>query len=151
MYQRILVPLDGSDTAQLGLEQAISLAQPLKARLLLLYVLDDLAWLVEVSAFADSRQLHEDLERHANDLLNNARRMAADRDVEAQVLVRRTSGQRIAEAIVAEVRRNDCDLVVMGTHGRKGINRLVLGSEAMGVAQTSPVPVLLVREAQPQG
>lgn len=151
MYQRILVPLDGSDTAQLGLEQAIALAQPLKARLLLLYVLDDLAWLVEVSAFADSRQLHEDLERHANDLLNNARRMAADRDVEAQVLVRRTSGQRIAEAIVAEVRRNDCDLVVMGTHGRKGINRLVLGSEAMGVAQTSPVPVLLVREAQPQG
>lgn len=151
MYQRILVPLDGSDTAQLGLEQAIALAQPLKARLLLLYVLDDLAWLVEVSAFADSRQLHEDLERHANDLLNKARRMAADRDVEAQVLVRRTSGQRIAEAIVAEVRRNDCDLVVMGTHGRKGINRLVLGSEAMGVAQTSPVPVLLVREAQPQG
>ena len=151
MYQRILVPLDGSDTAQLGLEQAISLAQPLKARLLLLYVLDDLAWLVEVSAFADSRQLHEDLERHANDLLNNARRMAADRDVAAQVLVRRTSGQGIAEAIVAEVRRNDCDLVVMGTHGRKGINRLVLGSEAMGVAQTSPVPVLLVREAQPQG
>jgi nucleotide-binding universal stress UspA family protein len=147
MYQRILVPLDGSDTARLGLQEAIALAQPLKARLLLLTVLDDLAWLVEMSAFADSRQLHEDLERHAHDLLAGARAQAAEHDVEAQVLIRRSSGQRTAEAIVAEVRRNDCDLVVMGTHGRKGLDRLVLGSEAMGVVQTSPVPVLLVRSS----
>lgn len=150
MYKRILVPLDGSDTSQLGLQEAIALAQPLKARLLLLHVIDDLTWLVEMSAVVDSRELHADMERHAERLLTRARAAAAAQDVEADVLTRRVSGQRLADIVVAEARARDCDLIVMGTHGRRGVDRLLLGSDAMAVVQTSPVPVLLVRTAQPQ-
>ena len=149
MYKRILVPLDGSDTAQLGLAEAIGIAQPLKARLLLLQVVDDLAWLVEMSAVANSAQLHREVRRYADEVLAKAKAAAA-KDVEAETIVRETVGGRPADAIVDEARKQGCDLIVMGTHGRKGLSRMVLGSDAMAVVQASPVPVLLVRTAQPQ-
>jgi nucleotide-binding universal stress UspA family protein len=149
MYKRILVPLDGSDTAQLGLAEAIAIARPLKARLLLLQVVDDLAWLVEMSAVANSQQMHREVRRYADEVLAKARQAATEKDIEAETIVRETVGSRPADAIVDEARKQGCDLIVMGTHGRKGISRLVLGSDAMAVAQSSPVPVLLVRTAQP--
>ena len=150
MYKRILVPLDGTSTSEFGLQEAIALAQPLRARLLLLHVLDDLTYLVEMAAIADTSELHAKLERSAHELLSRARHAAADHDVQAQAVIRRTSGRRIGDVIVEEARTEACDVIVMGTHGRRGVDRLLLGSEAMRVAQTSPVPVLLVRSAQPQ-
>jgi nucleotide-binding universal stress UspA family protein len=149
MYKRILVPLDGSDTAQRGLAEAIRLAQPLKAKLLLLQVLDDLGWLVEMSAVANSREMHREVRAYAEQVLAKAKQAAATKDVQAETIVREVVGVRAAEAIVDEARQQGCDLIVMGTHGRKGLGRLVLGSDAMAVVQSSPVPVLLVRTAQP--
>jgi len=149
MYKRILVPLDGSDTAQLGLTEAIELAQPLKAKLFLLQIVDDLGWLVEMSAFANSGEMHREVLEYADRVLAKAKQAAAAKDVEAETIVREVVGRRPAEAIVDEARKQSCDLIVMGTHGRKGLSRMVLGSDAMATVQSSPVPVLLVRTKQP--
>jgi nucleotide-binding universal stress UspA family protein len=148
MYKRILVPLDGSDTAQLGLAEAIGIAQPLKARLLLLQVVDDLAWLVEMSAVANSAQLHREVRHYAEEVLAKAKAAATAKDVEADSIVRETVGGRPADAIVDEACKQGCDLIVMGTHGRKGLSRMVLGSDAAAVVQASSVPVLLVRSVR---
>ena len=59
--------------------------------------------------------------------------------------MRETLDNRAASAIVAAARDAGCDLIVMGTHGRRGASHLVLGSDAEAVLKTSPVPVLLVR------
>jgi nucleotide-binding universal stress UspA family protein len=150
MYQRILVPLDGSEAAGLGLAEAIRLAQPLKARLVLLSVVDDPAWLAEMSAVASSDKLRREIRRYADEVLAKAKQAAAAADVEAQTIVREAIGKRPADAIVDEARQQGCELIVMGTHGRKGLSRMVLGSDAMAVVQNASVPVLLVRTPQPQ-
>ncbi len=61
-----------------------------------------------------------------------------------------TAGRRVPGAIVEEARRWGADLIVVGTHGRRGLDRLLLGSVAEGVARMSPVSVLLVRGASPE-
>jgi nucleotide-binding universal stress UspA family protein len=65
--------------------------------------------------------------------------------VPAEVHLRDVRSGRVAEVIVDEVVKLKCDLVVIGTHGRRGFNRLVVGSDAEAVMRASPVPVLLVR------
>jgi nucleotide-binding universal stress UspA family protein len=60
-------------------------------------------------------------------------------------------GGRVADAIVEEARRSRCDLIVIGTHGRRGVSRAMLGSDAENVVRSSPVPVLLVRARAPAG
>ncbi|HEX9721328.1 MAG TPA: universal stress protein, partial [Ramlibacter sp.] len=65
--------------------------------------------------------------------------------VHCETLLREVTGKRIADVIVEQAQQHACDLIVMGTHGRKGFTRLTLGSAAEGVARSSPVPVLLVR------
>ncbi|UUX95033.1 universal stress protein [Aquabacterium sp. J223] len=150
MHQRILVPVDGSQTAELGLAEAIAIAQPMKARLLLLSVVNDLDWLVEGAAIASSAEAHQEVLRYAENVVEKARQTAAARDVQAETSVRETTDRRAADTIVDEARRSKCDLIVMGTHGRRGLGRLVLGSDAMAVVQASPVPVMLVRTAPPR-
>lgn len=148
MVQRILVPLDGSETAKLGLAEAIALAKPLQASLVLMTVVDD-AWLVEMASLSNTETLRSEARRFAEELLAQAKANTALHDLQVSTVVREVIGARPAEAIVEVVRAERCDLIVMGTHGRKGIGRLVLGSEATAVVQASPVPVLLVRTARP--
>ena len=59
-------------------------------------------------------------------------------------------GKRIADVVIEQVAQHNCDLIVMGTHGRRGLSRFALGSAAAGVARASPVPVLLVRLEEPK-
>lgn len=151
LYPRILVPLDGGDTAELGLAEAIDIARTCKSRLLLLHVIDDLAWLVEMSAVANSETLHRELRQYADTLLAKARQTAVEHGVEADTIVREKVGGRPADAIVDEAGKQRCNLIVMGTHGRRGLRRMVLGSDAAAVVAASPVPVLLVRSAPPHG
>lgn len=143
MYRRILVPIDGSPTSQRGLKEAIGLAGALKARLVLLHVVVDLQWLIEGASVANYDQMREQLGRAAHNLLDAARREAAAQDVEADTVVREQLRGRAAETIVVEAIDQGCDLIVMGTHGRRGFGRLVLGSDAAAVMHDARVPVLL--------
>ena len=151
MYREILVPLDGSITADAGLHEAIRLAAAVKARLLLLYVMLDVPVLEEFSAAVISGEVHARLSQQGRALLERAQREATERGVEAQTLLHDTNTGAVADSLQAEVGRHGCDLIVMGTHGRRGIRRLTLGSDAELVLRGSPVPVLLVRHDDKAG
>ena len=145
MYDRILVPVDGSDCAQRGLTQAIGLAHQLGSRLDLLYVVNEDPGLVGLAIVVDFEQLRAALQRDGEHVLQRAREAAAAQDVPADVHMSVVTRGRVGPAILAEAKSLGCDLIVMGTHGRRGFSHAVLGSDAELVARQASVPVLLVR------
>ncbi|MDH4479075.1 MAG: universal stress protein [Rhodoferax sp.] len=147
MYQKILVPLDGSPTSDHGLRVALELAndQKEKARLVLLHVVDDFSMLVEMSAVANYQQMLDGLRRYGQELLTQAKNTAQALGIDADVVSREVTQQSIADVILEEARSVSCDLIVMGTHGRRGVRRMTMGSDAEQVVRSSLVPVLLVR------
>ena len=147
MFQRILVPIDDSAAAARGLREAIALAAAQQARLLVLHVVDDFGRLVESPSAAVYLDFLKHLRQRGLALLAQARRDAEAAGVHCETLMREITRERIADVIVAQARQHHCDLVVLGTHGRRGLERLALGSESEEVVRTSPVPVLLVRES----
>jgi nucleotide-binding universal stress UspA family protein len=149
MYHRILVPLDGSATAERGLREAIGLAAEQKARLSLLHVADNFPMLMEMSSVTSYQEMLNELRRYGEDVLAKAKRAAAEAGVQADTLLREVTQGRIADVIIDEAKKTGCGLIVMGTHGRRGFSRLTLGSEAERVVRSSTVPVLLVRLDEP--
>jgi nucleotide-binding universal stress UspA family protein len=146
MYQHILVPLDGSATAERGLSEAVRLAAEQKGKLRLLHVIDDFPMLVEMSAVSSFEASMQKMREYGEKILDNARKAAAEAGVQADAVLREVTQGKIADVVVDEARSSGCDLVVMGTHGRRGFRRLALGSDADLVVRSSPVPVLLVRQ-----
>ncbi len=147
MYKRILVPIDGSDTARRGLKEAIALATQLKATLRLLHVTSDFPVMLEMSNTLNFDKYREGMHQYGREQLENARTLAQGLGLEVETQLRDLKGGRVADAIVDEAASAGCDLIVIGTHGRRGVNRALLGSDAESVLRASPVPVLLVRAA----
>ena len=150
MYQRILVPVDGSPTAERGLREAITLATGQQTRLLFLHVVDDYATMSEITSAAGYDDMLRGLRQYGLDLLAKAKRAADAASLHSETLMREVTGKRVADVIIEQVAQHHCDLVVMGTHGRRGFSRIAMGSVAEGVARTGPVPVLLVRLDEPK-
>jgi len=146
VYQRILVPIDGSTAAERGLHEALALAAEHGARLHLLHVVDNPPMRVEMSATTSAEELRANRQRHGKRLLAEARRVAARAGTPADTALREVARTRLADAIVEEAVACGCDLIVMGTPRRRGFDRLTFGSGAALVARLSPVPVLLVHE-----
>lgn len=148
MYKRILAPIDGSDAAQRGIDEAIALALDQRAALHFVYVIDGSMAAIDPSAFLAYDELQGALRTTGKNVLAKAQQRAAERGVEATTMLRETTSHRAASAVVAEVKKAESDVIVMGTHGRRGFSHLVLGSVAEEVIKTSPVPVLLVRPVE---
>ncbi|MCC7484315.1 MAG: universal stress protein [Burkholderiales bacterium] len=148
MFKRILVPLDGSATAELGLRTAIRMARRNGGTLLLLHVVDE-SMLALTGDYAGGAYL----DRMITDLRDSGRRLVARAAAAARkqgvtartVLVENVAPRRVSDVIVGEARKRKADLIVIGTHGRRGIRRVVMGSDAEEVVRNTPVPVLLVR------
>ncbi|HUW76197.1 MAG TPA: universal stress protein [Gallionella sp.] len=144
MYQRILAAVDDSPASDLALREAIGLAKDQHAKLRIVYVVDKIA-------IYDSTQLSPEVEKTWNDIgrgiLDKARRSARAGGIEAEIKLLETEvpGTRMAEAILAEAGAWPADLVVAGTHGRTGLDHLLMGSVAEGIVRGCPVPILLVR------
>lgn len=151
MIQRILVPLDGSGPSQRGLQEAVSLARALGARLVLLHVVDDFPPHLELAPAAAYREALQRLRQRGQALLDQAAEHAAAVGVGTESLLQEVGAQTVGDAIVQQVRACRCDLIVMGTHGRRGLQRVAMGSDAELVLRTSPVPVLLVRHGDAAG
>lgn len=149
MYKNILVPIDGSPTAQRGLHEAIALAHTLAARLNLLFVLDAFPLKVDITSAYSFEPVRENMKQYGENVLAKAKRLATDQGVRAEGLLRETTHGRVADVVLDQARELHCDLIVMGTHGRRGFNHLVLGSDAELVVRGSAVPVLLVRQSEP--
>ena len=146
MYSRILVPIDGSPTSQRGLDEALALAHKLVARLHLLNVVDARLLIAEVSAYAPPDQLLADWRAAGERLVAEATKRALNKEISADSSVRCDPGLRVCDVIVQEAKDWGAELIVMGTHGRRGLRRIALGSDAEMVLRDSTVPVLLVRD-----
>ncbi len=146
MYDRILVPIDGSPTSERALAEAAGLARLCAARLRLVHVMDPL---VHVTGFERPevyvREIEPALRRAAHEMLAKARDSVAGPHVEVETELVDSGAQRVSDAILEAARAWPADLIVIGTHGRRGVDRVLMGSDAEQVARRSPVPVLLVR------
>ena len=152
MFKRILVAVDGTSTSNRGLVAAIALAKEQGATLHVLHVIDDMAIVPMfdtagyVPGYFDS--MVASLRESGRKILSRAQTLAAKRGVNAQQKMLETRGQGVANAILQHARSVRADLIVMGTHGRRGMRRLVMGSDAEGVLREATVPVLLVRSPE---
>ncbi|MFC6757756.1 MULTISPECIES: universal stress protein [Haloarcula] len=138
MYDRILVPTDGSPSMQSVVDHAVELATVHDAVLHGLYVLDTGSFAtlpVESTWDGVTEMLREEGELALSEFTERA----GDARVETAIRDGNPSGE-----IVEYAREHDCDTIVMGTHGRGGIDRLLLGSVAERVVRAAPVPVVTV-------
>ena len=147
MYERILVPVDGSETSRRGLEEAIKISKALGGQLRLVHIVDDSALAMNPEAGIAAAPLVEDFAEGGKEILENARKLVDAQGISAEVVLHENFTGRIADLIVDEARKWGADLIVMGTHARGGIKHAVLGSDAEAVLHGADVPVLLVRSA----
>ncbi|HUN92278.1 MAG TPA: universal stress protein [Burkholderiaceae bacterium] len=146
MYQRILVPIDGSAPAKLALDEAIKLARSTKGRVLLLHVAQIPVGLdFGAGMAAGSDVVFQALAEAGKDALKNAQQAAEAAGVPVETRLAGPEIGAIAPSIVEAAEDWKADLLVMGTHGRRGLDHLMLGSVAERVLRTTPVPVLMVR------
>jgi len=144
-YSTILVPVDGSATANRGLQEAIRLAAATGASLRILNVVDARLLVTQVSEHASPKALIAAWTADGQRLVDQAIAAAREQGVTAGGAVHYDPGLRVCDQILDEQKRVSAQLIVMGTHGRSGLRRVALGSEAELVLRASAVPVLLVR------
>lgn len=139
MYDRILVPTDGSAGGERAIRHAIELAAAHDASLYAIYVVNTASYggLPMETSWEGVRDVLTD---EGNAALDRVDDLAGERLAKASIVDGSPAGR-----IVAFADEHDCDLIVMGTHGRSGVDRLLLGSVAERVVRTSTVPVLTVR------
>lgn len=146
MYKRILVAVDGSSTSDLALQEATKLARTQEAKLRILHVVDEVTFNWDTE-FAYLNEIQAALTKSGEEILRKAQTVAQETGVQADTKLAEIVqfGRRIANVIVEEADNWPADLIVIGTHGRRGFSHLLLGSVAEDVVRISPKPVLLIR------
>lgn len=148
MYERILVPVDGSSTSKRGLDEALQIAARLGSRIRIVHVVDDASLAMATSALATNvGDLLVSLADDGARILEDAGRTVQASGVAFDTALRHNTAGRVSDVIVKEAADWPSDLIVIGTHGRRGAGRWLLGSDAEQVLRAAPVPVLLVRAA----
>lgn len=142
MYKRILCPIDGSETSSAGLVEAIRLAQQQSAAIRLLYVLDTVY--LQSTGYMIG-EIYDQLRAAGLQLLENAKAKVTAAGIGVETALIDANARRVGDAIVDESHAWPADVIVMGTHGRRGVSHLFLGSDAEVVIRLSTVPVLLVK------
>ena len=149
MYRRILVPVDGSETAKRGLEEAINLADTLESELRIVHIVDDSALALNPETGVAAAPLVEDFAEAGRQILEEARALATARGAVAGIVLHENFTGRVADLICDEAKKWGAELIVMGTHGHAGLRHAIRGSDAEAVVQGSTCPVLLVRSPRP--
>jgi len=148
-YKRILVPVDGSATANKGLHEAIELAKAQGASIRLVHVADEHSIaMMGIESAAGLDELMRSVAASGRNILRNAERVVRRAGLEPTALMLETLTGPVSDPIVAEAKKWRADLIVIGTHGRRGVRRLLMGSDAEQIVRLSPVPVLLVRATE---
>jgi nucleotide-binding universal stress UspA family protein len=145
-YKRILVPVDGSPTSNLGLREAMRLAKGQRASLQLVHVADQhYVLMISPEAGLNLTDLISSLKQSGRRILRKADALVKRQGLKCSSVLLETLTGPAADPIVRQAKKWRADLIVIGTHGRRGVRRLVMGSDAEQIVRTSPVPVLLVR------
>jgi nucleotide-binding universal stress UspA family protein len=145
LFRRIAVAVDGSPTSRIALRAAIALAQDQKAALRIVLVVDVITGTID-SPY-DMADYEDSVRRAADRILQQAAVAAHKARIDAQTvrLEVRALGDRIADEIARNAKSWRSDLIVIGTHGRRGLSHLFLGSVAETLIRIAPAPVLLIR------
>jgi nucleotide-binding universal stress UspA family protein len=145
-YKRILVPVDGSRASQRGLREAIRLAKGRQASLQLVHVVDEHTVLVSAAEVGPEMvNLMLELRKRGSQLLRSAEALVRRNGLKCTAFLLEAQTGPAADLIVRQARKSGADLIVIGTHGRRGLRRLIMGSDAEQIVRTAPVPVMLVR------
>ncbi|EDZ99933.1 UspA domain protein [Burkholderia sp. H160] len=147
MYQHILVALDGSDFSKRALKEAVSLAVLTKGVVHPVYVVDKTP-IFSYAGYYDPITLIDALRKDGHSVLDEAQQTCVDAEVpcRAELIESESLSDDVASAVLRHAEQIHADLLVMGTHGRRGVRRLVIGSVAERVLRFSRCPVLLLRE-----
>ena len=147
MYQRILIATDGSDLSNKAVQNAIELATLCKAELVALKVVPRYPQSYFEGGIALQPEEVARVEKQWADegqaVVDLAQKMASEKGVSAKSLT--IQSDVVSDAILATAQKEKCDLIVMASHGRKGITRLLLGSETQHVLTHANVPVLILK------
>ncbi|MGD9804324.1 MAG: universal stress protein [Hyphomicrobiaceae bacterium] len=145
MYNHILIAVDGSDLAGKALSQGLSLAKALASQVTVVTVTEP--WATQVSGEAAIAFPFEDYEKamaaSAAEILSKANATAAKAGVACSTV--HVQERHPAEGILETAKAKSCDLIVMASHGRRGLSRLLLGSQTHSVVTHSTIPVLICR------
>ncbi len=145
MYKKILVPTDGSELSEKAADHAIQLAKTVGADLIILTV--TLPWsaiaIGEIAVALPLEDYENRSELNAQAFLKSIAKLADKAEVAHESL--HVQGSNPYEAIIAVAKENECDLIVMGSHGRRGVEGFLLGSETVDVLTHTSIPVLVCR------
>lgn len=149
MYKHILLSTDGSDVAQRGIDHGLSLAKALGAKVTIVTATEPFPYPSRavaagwVASDAEMAIYEKAQKEFAEGVLKAAKEAAGKVGVQAETL--HATGTHPATAIIETAKAEECSLIVMSSHGRRGLGRLLLGSQTTEVLAHSPVPVLVVR------
>jgi nucleotide-binding universal stress UspA family protein len=143
MYQSILVPVDGSPTSIRGVDEAIRLAKLTGGRIHLVHVLDQLSFVAGLDMY--SIDIFGILQQEGSEILNRMQERVEASGVPVTTFISEPLPGRVCDVVGKQAKAVHADLIIVGTHGRRGVGRLVLGSDAEQILRSSSVPVLMVR------
>jgi len=146
MFKRILVAVDGSKTSDQALQEAIKLAGEFKARLRIVHAVD----IVNINLgteYPNPPEISEAISRSGQEILRKAEVVAREAGIQAEsrLIEIETLGHSIPEVIAEDAEAWPADLIVICTHGRRGLSHLFLGSVAERLMRVATKPVLLIR------
>jgi nucleotide-binding universal stress UspA family protein len=147
MYTHILIPTDGSSFAQNGVDHGLSLAKLLGSKVTIVTATEAFPFPTGVAAWHvtadDITRYQAESKKTAEELLASIKAIAERMGIVADTV--HVPDARGAAAILATAQEAGCNLIVMASHGRRGVKRLLLGGQAAEVVANSPVPVLIVK------
>ncbi len=141
-FRKILVPVDGSSTSGKALDYALQLAKDNHSQVRALHAIDELGYL---SGYEYSGELMDAARKSASEVLQKAVLAAQAKGVPLDTRLVDQPGQRLGQTVADEAAGWGADLVVVGTHGRRGVGRVLMGSGAEQIVRMAPVAVLTVR------
>src|SRR5208282_5471753 len=141
VYPKILVPVDGSETSAVGLKEAIKVAKSQGSQLRLLHVVNEFVLDYSYGAGLYGSNLIESLREGGKKILEQAESQVRQQGVQVDGVLIESIGGPAADLILAQASEWPADLIVMGTHGRRGLRRFAMGSDAEGVLRSAMVPV----------
>jgi nucleotide-binding universal stress UspA family protein len=145
MYSKILVPVDGSDTSTAGLNEAIQLAKIHGSQLCLLHIVNEFVLDYTYAPGPFSEDLFESLRKGGKAVLDAAEKLVLAQGIRPTCVMVESIGGVAADLILEQAKEWQADIIVMGTHGRRGIFRLAMGSDAEQVVRAAAIPVMLIR------
>jgi nucleotide-binding universal stress UspA family protein len=148
MYQRILVPVDGSETATKALIAALQMARDSGGQVHLVHFVEGITPLAADPYGAYAGEVIEIMRQSGSKILEDALLIAKAAGVPTDTELFDNFGERLAEVVADAATRFKADLIVVGTHGRRGLGRVMLGSGAEQIIRLAPVPVLVIRHSE---